>query len=742
MRGLKSPLVALIAVLVMIGPISGRMTQIDPNDPMQISTPSAWERSHKETIPVAEPAFQFSHSGVSEDSDLSPRYSIGDAILLTSPMELALVEDSSMTVIWELQSEFEILNINTFTSQGNPLNPRIAISGENTCLMLDATNGVAVWEKDVACQRGSINLRDNGQIQLNTFSEDQRTIRILNEETGEDLWSHTYAVNTAASPSFIESSDHQLFFISTETSVDAVSIETGEVVWSIPIVAERGIMLLKSHILVLQNESIIALDISTGDEMWLSFLAPDYRTSSDWAQPATREKLIVAIETEVMILDVSTGLEITRYENAAVELVYWDNSDWERTHTDTFILRIGSDSIAFGWESLDEAWRVNNSGGLAGHYYSNDHIRLMTTTDGRWILINAETGVRIRTIHATDANTADSGNILLFQNEKGIEAWDSTRKKRLWGFTPDGDVRRWSNNSEHVVITTGFGVHVLDARTGAILKETTHPEGWRSYLITSRFMIYLTDSDVFTVHHLSGGRVQLDGAWDLEGIQTSSTGEIWYLRYNSMMTMIDANTGKQVYSTNQPIDFTTDDGSFIMLDGDGETRTLKFIEPTGDVRWELNVPADFSDILNIPERNKILLQSRTRAYLINAQSGEIIMELPLAYDPDGDNDTVYISDGDAVLVGSAYASAVYEPPTASIMQLIEETTVRGAPSVTGVARGTFPAGTSVFPTGNVMERSDGIWIEVIVEDVTGWVHEDSLPASPTESATPRATPTG
>lgn len=734
MHRFKSPLLALIALLIVAGPLAGRVTQIDPTDPLQISTPTAWERSRQETIPMAEPVYQFSHSGISEDSGLRSQYFIGENPLLASPTELALVQRSTMTVLWNVQPEFEIMWIDTFTGDDSPLNPRIAIHGETTCALLDASNGDLIWE-NTDCPYGGMSPHDKGAFLHTSTVDDQHTMRLLDEETGEERWTYTYQLNQDIGSMVRYSNDQQVMLIATVDSIDAVAIDTGEVVWTAPIAIERGLIQLESYLLVLRNEEIIALDKATGAEIWFSYMEPDYSTRQSWVQPHTEEKLLISVGDSISILETATGLEIDRYLDAEVAITEVQDS----AVRDVFTLRIGNDSVSVDWVTLKEIWRVNGGGSPQLHHLSNSQVLILTTGNGRTLLIDPQTGEQLKNSETTALSSAGDGDIILLPSETHVDAYDTVAQRSLWRFTPPDGVGLWNTTSDHVIISNQRFVYVIDVNTGEVISETPHPDGSQRYILNSRFVFHWDGSTVTGTHHLTKTKQTFHGIYVLEQLTLSGSGNVLEARYGSTMTLLDRESGKRLFSGDLPIDYRSDAGEYVMLMGDDTNQHVQFVEATGGIRWSIDVPSEFVRIQYLTAENKVLLQARTRALLIDAQTGEIIMELPIAYDADGDNDSLYFSEVDAVLVRSDYASAIYQVPAPSVAQFIDETIVRGAPSATGVERAIFPAGTPVMPTGNVQERSDGVWIEVTVKDITGWVHEDDLSGwSPSPEATPAA----
>lgn len=738
MHRLKSPLVALIALLVLVGPLFGRVSQIDPNDPFQISTPTAYERSRQETIPVAEPVHRFSHDQNSDGSGPYRHYTVGDDILLSSLTTVEYIQRSTLTEVWEHQSSFEIVSINVLSSDTKQ---RIMLSGESTCTFLDAVDGSTVWENQ-DCPSGNFSLLEDGSLRHHYSANEERVLRRLDMETGEEQWSYSYLpnINQASHSSTATSPDNRVYYVATLDSIQAISLESGEVLWSTPLVAEQGIILLDSHLLVLRNSEIIAIDASSGAEVWFSFMEPGYNTQAGWGQPETGEKLLIAVGSAITVLDVTTGLEITRYDDANVVATRYSDAEGQTVFPEAFMLRVGSDAVGINWETLNQNWIVTNAGSPSS-YGNYNEIQLMTTSDGRTLVIDIHTGKSLRIVDSTDISSANNGSVILFRHDQRIEAYDTVNKQRLWVYNTSGEIRRWTNNSEFVTLTTRYEVDLVNVNTGRLLKQISHPDVWESYRITSRFMLYWDGSSVTIVHSSSGSNTRIHGIYNFDEVSIASSGDTWYFRDSLSITLISGDSGKQLYSGDLPVDIDTFDGEFVLLSQQNDVSTLSLIDTTGTLRWEREVPTAYSSVLYYPEYNKVLLRARTNALMVDAQTGDVIMEIPVAYDPDGNNDTLTLSPAEAVLISSDAESAIYEVPAPDNPQLAETTTLRGAPSTSGVERATYPAGTEVFPTGNTQERSDGVWIELRIDEVTGWVHSDSLAGSGlTPMASPVATP--
>ncbi len=736
MHRMKSPFVALLAMLILAGPLLGKVTQTDPNDALQVSTPSAWERSRQETIPVAEPVARFDHSGIPDNSSMEQRRYLGDNLILASPEQLAYVDTLTMTVRWQFDPAYDIVRYSVLNADANP---QILVSGETTCTLINVESNNVVWQQP-DCPSGGFTLLDNGSILHRSADEAVITARLLEAETGEELWAYTYTTNLDLSRPNALSSDQAVLYAITTESVEALSLTTGDVVWTAPITVQVDVMLLEDHVLVLQNEEIIALDPVSGDELWLSFLEPGYFINNDWAQPGTNEKLIITQPSSVVILNLSTGLEVARFEDAVVSATQYMDASGEYVYPDVFVLRIANDAVGIDWATLEEAWRVSNTGDLFIQWTYND-VQMLTTPDSRTLLVDIHTGELLLTLDTTDYNSAQDGEIILFLQEQSIRAYDTVNRRTLWTYSPPEELRRWNTTSDHVAVTTPYQVYLLDARTGEIVEQRSHPDTWESYRLSSRFIYYWDGFNVTAVHHITGATTTHEGIYTFDDLSISSHENISILRYNTTVTLLDNTTGEFVFSTDNVLDRHAGNGEITLLTSDDDHHTVQLVESSGTVRWARDVSSDFAYVWFYPDDNKVILRARTNALVLDAQTGDIIMEIPVAYDPEGENDALYISPANAILVGSYNETVIYQVPAQRVAELVDETTIRAAPSASGVERGTFPAGTPVFPTGNERQRSDGLWIEVRVEDVTGWVRQDSvtgLPATPV--ASPAATP--
>jgi hypothetical protein len=106
MHRLKSPFVAFLAMLILAGPLLGRVTRVDPNDAYQITTPSAWERSQGLAGNETTVELEFVHGVQPGENQLPPLEQLEDQVLLFGEDRVASLDQETLTISWESNSRF------------------------------------------------------------------------------------------------------------------------------------------------------------------------------------------------------------------------------------------------------------------------------------------------------------------------------------------------------------------------------------------------------------------------------------------------------------------------------------------------------------------------------------------------------------------------------------------------------------------------------------------------------------
>lgn len=158
-----------------------------------------------------------------------------------------------------------------------------------------------------------------------------------------------------------------------------------------------------------------------------------------------------------------------------------------------------------------------------------------------------------------------------------------------------------------------------------------------------------------------------------------------------------------------------------------EEELIAFDLATGEEVWRV----DFSGatiLLNAPmmaiEDTLYRLRGDSHLVAYDIATGNELWALPVSAPQNLGRSQVAVVDGVLFVSGDdgvLYALANPEPAV-----LIQDVTLRGAPSSTGVERGTAAAGTEFINVGARNDSAGQEWVEVTIEDATGWIPLEAI----------------
>lgn len=164
--------------------------------------------------------------------------------------------------------------------------------------------------------------------------------------------------------------------------------------------------------------------------------------------------------------------------------------------------------------------------------------------------------------------------------------------------------------------------------------------------------------------------------------------------------------------------FASDVGRLYALDDD-----------TGEERWRISGNDQSETTRAIVVDGMVLIAEEQGLYMVDATSGEEQWRYnsnsglggfdgsfqPFSWDFVVADSMAFFSNGELYALGNL-------PRTV----LATDAQVRGAPSDSGVERGTAKAGDTVTNVGAREERNGQMWVEVTIGDVTGWIPLDAI----------------
>ena len=744
MHRLKSPFVALLTMLLVAGPLFGQVSQIDPNDAFQITTPTVWERSQglAENDPTVE--FEFHHGIQSGEDQPAPVEQVDDQILLFGEDRVVSLDRGTLTMAWEVVLPFWADSAHrSYVLDGlSSENSRHVIIGNNSVhAMIDIGTGTLEWVQEKPYGEFTSNYDEigTGLVLFYQETDDFRYVsaHLLNATNGEILsvFPETGRPSIEAFGSF--------YIAETDYEVFAASSTSGERLWSFPLPNDDADVILAEDIILIHNDQeLTGLDTATGQEMWLLYLQPD-----SWIADNSSTIALVMSEGEVASIDLLTGLELQR-----MPTLMGDN--WQPYLRGDRFLNPDERGIALiDMRTGEEVWRLAGPAGDFNMFSQDLEGQLVIQSDaGTFAVIDATTGDLLWQAEGAVLDSLDWTSIL-WTSGSDIALSDAKDGSKRWGYTTPEPIGDAHSGYGYVVLITATMIMWLDDETGELVQEKPRMAEWEEIQPAGR-LFFVSNTDGVTMYDpASGQQWELRGAMYRNNLGWGSEGDYFTVSFGEYQEeghfwLFRLSTGELIWDNIAEDEtaglYDSEDGVVFVYDetyagsGDG---TIRRLDPNGTVAWEAHVNGSVTSLSRHEDHGKIVLTLEYGTLVLDETTGETVMLTDISGDP-GMNTAplfyawVQFAQGRIFEPGMT-VSRVYRTADALPEVLKEDTELRGAPNANAVERGTFQAGTEVTRTGNERAGTDDLWLEVTIDGVTGWVPRESLTdAAPSATATP------
>lgn len=741
MHRLKSPLAALLVMLLLTGPLLGRITQIDPTDPYQVSTPSPWERSQGLAPDQPTIELEFHHGVQLRDDPRTPLRKLEDQVLLFSESRVVSLNRETLAINWDIELPMwaDVAQVSEILDGLTGEESRHVIVGNDTShAMIDVDTGLLEWHESKPTDAASTEYKSISRgllLHEQTDEYDDRIFQVLDGSSGEILT----VVNVEYPPTSKDFGEFAV--IDGDYEVFAMSSDTGEVLWSRPFSKGNQYAVAGERVTILAaDDEILALDSSTGQELWLVYVRPGYNIR-------TINSSMVALEyqDQLVSFDLETGLAIQTLphdQDGGLDLRILGERVF---HTD------GSGVAVHDLRSGTEVWRVdapvydieqhNDPGWAAVDSSSGEHAVYDTTTgDLLW-----------RGIGSLGKVTDES---LLRLTSDEVALLDALTGEAIWGYVTTEPTRPVSITSKYVVLATGRQFLWLDAKTGHIVQQAERHADDGNFWIAGRAVFEFNDNGVTLRDPVSGQDWELTDPQYEQYITWGYDGDFLYVAFgefseNGRLWVFELSTGRIIWSDvviEDWSDLSGSDGVAIVYERstpDSRVGLLRRLDPDGTIAWETPIQGDVNFVARSAEQRSVLVSLGLGLIVLDAESGEVILQTDTSNDvgenwTPGSSDWILVADG-LVFEPGMTVSRVYRTSAAPAEALAEDTVLRGAPSAESIERGTFAAGTHVTRTGNERSGTNGRWLEIIVDGTTGWVPREALiDTEPIDVATPES----
>lgn len=433
-----------------------------------------------------------------------------------------------------------------------------------------------------------------------------------------------------------------------------------------------------------------------------------------------------------------------------VKWTFESNTEYRATPTIIDGVAYGSVAGMFAYaldaETGAELWTRSIDAGWSQPHEHEGQL-FIETSNNRLLAIDPRSGEEqwFHDFASTIAMLQVSGGTAYVGVENGeVYALDTTTGAEMWTYFAGQTYSSPANKAlvvdQTVFIAMGSPVlHALDVETGS-QKWTFFTQG-RSLLgpIVSNESIYVAGGEGVHAFDINSG----DQLWHFRIDSPSSTGfvlrdGVLYLGLDSgPLYAIDAETGLAVWEFVQgeygPRDIQVDNEICTFLIATGGQMfpyyNLHGVDRlTGELRWRTE------DIWNqmlptlIGDGTIVVGEYHTRAtdhdhplYALNSSTGSEIWRL---VKPGGFTARPVAAGGNLYVGGGL--GTIYCLGNLQSAVLVDDVTLRGAPSTTGIERGTAVAGSEISSIGARDSASGSPWVEVTIGGVNGWIPLDSI----------------
>lgn len=229
------------------------------------------------------------------------------------------------------------------------------------------------WQREIGVGYAAVSV-SNGRLYTAGWNDEQSTIYCLDARTGNEIWTHTYAIKRynklhEGGPGATPAVDgDRVYALSREAELFCLDAKSGAEKWSIRLTDKLGITLpswaftgspmIAGDWLYLDVGKIIAVEKTRGHLIWQSEdYGPAYSTPSMFTH-GQRSLLATFPEHGLVVLDALTGREIAKHRwktsygvNAATPIVQ---------NNDVFIssgYNAGAAVLRLEGEQLQEVWK-------------------------------------------------------------------------------------------------------------------------------------------------------------------------------------------------------------------------------------------------------------------------------------------------------------------------------------------------------------------------------------------------
>lgn len=716
MQRLRSPLIALLAAMVLVGPLAGRVTEIDPADPLQVSTPRPLSSQPNRSILQATALWEFDHGSRGQNPELSPVMSLGDHLLLTAPTRLVLLDALTGDEVWDTPLPFAMKRV-IWTDENEAGDTFLFIGNDDHAAKIALDSGQVLWTTEIPNITTGFWFHDTYVVSASTI-DGKTAIDIRDHNTGLVLWSQRGLDNFRLDVSHM--------VIVRDSILSVVDLHTGIKLWSQDYTGLMDIEITDNRVVVFSGNELSVRNIETGNELWLNLTEPGY----SWRIHPSGSWLIILDKQGVRVIEMATGLEV--WAQSASTMVTMLES--------TVVLGHNEELRAFEMSTGIEQWNLDTGNLSTLQVTDTGNTRWIELETGGIVILNIDTGdvlfsAEVGHEHRTERNTH------IFEVNGEIVAIDTNRGTVLWSHAATTEIATLSLSERSVIYADSSGdVTTIDVLTGeAVIRFKVDSVGVGRLGTRGEYILRSDGNEVVIFNARSGEKMGSMPESDVSDISLVNNRETKLLLGHKSIAVLDS-TGRRIAYQKQIVSghlIVQREGASVGLvqQAFGSIGMIKAWDGSGYLRWELIFDDTVYGIRQTLDQATIAVQFANSVLVLDATTGKPLWEAPVPYSDSIESWSMLTSSG--LLLHTNGQTTFYGPPNALILSV--ETVLQGAPNIESVSRGTLLAGSEVLPTGNVRERGDGLWLEVSIDGVTGWVHEDALDSP---AATPVATPTG
>ncbi len=737
MHRTRGPLIITVALLLFVAPVFGRVTQTDPNDPYQISTPSAWERSQglSENQPVVE--FEFLHGVQFDENQRAPVEQLQDQILLFGEDRVSGLDRETLILKWDTQLPTWIDHAQRSSVLHGLIGEdsrHVIVGNSYTHSMINIETGEIVWTQEKTYPEPSLGVSMIGEQfllheQENSYGD--RLFEVIDAQTGEflaQIFSSGYPETRAYENYFVAEAQDHLF---------AASPDTDEMHW-VYYLRDSGsyVYLLQEVILVLNNEEIIGIDPATGHEIWLLYVP-----SGDYSLAETSESVaLLRYEQMIISIDLQTGLQLQSFP------VTSEGGWWPTLRNNRFINLDERGVTLVDAITSEEIWRLNGAAEWFEPFMQDEYTIIVQTSAGQFAILDSAT-LDLKWSGQGFVQEHSETSLLRVDNETDeVALLDISTGAEIWAYTFSHSETEVYAGYGYVVLTSPSTITWLEELTGEIVQQVDRSPEWAELRPAGR-VFFVSDETSITLHDpLSGQSWELQDATYQGNLGWGSAGDYLFISFSEpdekrRFWLFHLDTGEATWTNVQADDWTyvySEEDGIVFTHDDGVVRRLN---PDGTQDWETPINKEITSLTRRAEQGKLVIHFEWGIQVLDEATGETVLTTDTFNDPGMNTTPIYYASVQVapgrIFEPGMTVSRVYRTADALPEVLAEDTVLRGAPNTEAVERGTFAAGTEVTRTGNERSGTDGPWLEVSIEGTTGWVPREALiEQQPLTDATP------